>query len=519
MAKWRIKRGEKIAGEVSSSKVRQLAAAGKLRKTDLLCKQGTEKWVLAGNVKGLWKTKPPSQSQATLADDQKSSPSSQVPAHSAAQVASVEGQGSLPPPQPQATEPAPQQAANETPLREKAIETPAMQEPTAPVLQQEASEQLPKEEVSATPLQEETTETPPQEEAIKPLPQEEANEAHLGQEAFVSDQEIIEDPVDPDIETYDEPSDEYLEEPYDDEPYDDEPYDDETYDVETYDDETRAPRRKWLMPLIVGGIGSVLFLGLLSMFMRGERPKVTSPNSVAMPEQQSETTQQRRSSSNSNLSLTQHFFQPNITQNTEYTTKKFENNTTVAVYSKTTVEKWDTDSALYYHEKGFRNFGQTVAYRVSNGYVQLKAGENWFRFLKVGAKVGDKWTPGDGEDGTVDWTGNGEFELFDFKTVDSTPVAIIEFTAKPEHSVPSFLVPAAFDFGLFVTDDSGPIEGKIRFELGQGLGILRADAIVPKGTRHKSGGGRDTADWIFATMVRNTADQNAVGEQPANEGL
>ena len=71
-----------------------------------------------------------------------------------------------------------------------------------------------------------------------------------------------------------------------------------------------------------------------------------------------------------------------------------------------------------------------------------------------------------------------------------------------------------------MNDGSGPIDGKLRFELGQGLGMLRADAIVPRGTRHKDGGGRDTSDWIFATRLRNSAGQNGdATKQPATGGL
>jgi len=186
----------------------------------------------------------------------------------------------------------------------------------------------------------------------------------------------------------------------------------------------------------------------------------------------------------------------------------------VALYEKTTIERWDTESELYYHEKQFRNYGVTVPYKVSNGYVQLKGGEHWFRFLKLDAKVGDRWTPGDGEEGTLDWTGKGIVELVDFKTVDSVPVAIVEVTAKLGHPVSSYLVPAAFDFG-FMEDGVGPVEGKLRFELGQGLGVLRADAIVPKGMRHKNGGGRDSSDWIFATRRRKSASQSDGAETQA----
>ena len=264
-------------------------------------------------------------------------------------------------------------------------------------------------------------------------------------------------------------------------------------------------------------------MGLASALMSGPESDANQRQSVAIREQQSGAGQRSSSAAGRNLSLTQQFFQPNREKNVEYTTKKFENNTTVALYRKTIIERWDTDSALYYHEKDFRNYGQTVPYKVSNGYIQLKGGENWFRFLKLDAKVGDRWTPGDGKDGTLNWADkgspSGEIELVDFKMVDSVPVAVVEFTAKLGNPVPSYLVPAAFDFG-FMQDGIGPIEGKLRFELGQGLGIMRIDAIVPKGMRHKDGGGRDTSDWIFATRRRNIKAQNGTtAEQPANDGL
>ena len=478
MAKWRIKRGDKIAGEVPSKKVRQLAAAGKLRKTDLLCKEGTEKWVVAGNVKGLWQTSSPSQSKPVVAKGQSSAQaavtSTPASAGNAVQASPADAQV---PKMRQATPP--QQERQATPPQQERQETPP---------QQERQEAPPQQERQATPPQQEATETPPQQEASEPLPQQEASTSNL---------EPIEESANLAVQTLAEPDVELSEE-----------------SRQRLDDVAKKPRRKWLVPLIAGGVGSILIIGLVSTFMNGSEPEVSQQQSVAMRDQQSDSGQQRRSRSNSNLSLTQQFFPPNIQRNFSYTTKKFEKNTTVAVYRKTNIEKWDTESALYFHEKDFRNYGQTVQYRVSNGYVQLKAGESWFRFLKLDAKVGDKWTPGDGEDGTVDWTGNGEIELFDFKTVDSTPVAIIEFTAKPELSVPSYLVPAAFDFG-FMEDGIGTIEGKLRFELGQGLGMLRADAIVPKGTRHKDGGGRDTSDWIFATRLR----KSDTAEQPATDGL
>ena len=532
MAKWRIKRGDKIAGEVPSKKVRQLAAAGKLRKTDLLCKEGTEKWVVAGNVKGLWQTSSPSQSKPVVAKGQSSAqaavtstPASagnavqaspadaQVPKMRQATPPQQERQATPPqqkrqatppqqerqatPPQQERQETPPQQERQETPPQQERQETPPQQERQATPPQQERQEAPPQQERQATPPQQEATETPPQQEATETPPQQEASEPLPQQEASTSNLEPIEESANLAVQTLAEPDVELSEE-----------------SRQRLDDVAKKPRRKWLVPLIAGGVGSILIMGLVSTFMNGSEPEVSQQQSVAMRDQQSDSGQQRRSRSNSNLSLTQQFFPPNIQRNFSYTTKKFEKNTTVAVYRKTNIEKWDTESALYFHEKDFRNYGQTVQYRVSNGYVQLKAGESWFRFLKLDAKVGDKWTPGDGEDGTVDWTGNGEIELFDFKTVDSTPVAIIEFTAKPELSVPSYLVPAAFDFG-FVEDGIGTIEGKLRFELGQGLGMLRADAIVPKGTRHKDGGGRDTSDWIFATRLR----KSDTAEQPATDGL
>ena len=53
MANWQIKRNGKIVGAVNGKRLRQLAAAGKLKESDLLCKEGTEKWVPASKVKGL----------------------------------------------------------------------------------------------------------------------------------------------------------------------------------------------------------------------------------------------------------------------------------------------------------------------------------------------------------------------------------------------------------------------------------------------------------------------------------
>ena len=474
MAMWRIKRGDKVAGEVPSSKIKQLAAAGKLKKTDLLCKEGTEKWIVAGNVKSFWQENSPSENKPDSAKakdkPQAAPPLSPTDAESAARTDVVE------------------KPSKPTPLQPGSVETPAQQEAIETPPQIETREPLP---------QEEDTEPLPQEEDIEPLPQ---------QETLTSDYEATEEYADPDIQTHADPDDEYLEEPY--------------------DDQSEAPQRKWLVPLIAGSFGCILIFGLLSM-MGGQEPEGSQQQSEAMRGKGPDTDHQPRSRSNSNLSLTQQFFQPNITSIVEYTTKKFVNNTTVADYRKTIIEKWKDNSTLYFHEKGFRKFGQTVPYRVSNGYVQLKAGEHWFRFLKLDAKVGDKWTPGDGEDGTADWTGSGEIELFDFKMVDSIPVAIVEFTAKPKLTVPSYLVPAAFDFGTMDEssptnqdggtneDGGGTIEGKLRFELGQGLGMLRADAIVPKGTRHKDGGGRNKSNWIFATRSRNNADP---AESPVADG-
>ena len=54
MANWQIKRNDKIVGTVNGSKLRQLATAGKLKESDLLCKEGFEKWVPASKVKGLY---------------------------------------------------------------------------------------------------------------------------------------------------------------------------------------------------------------------------------------------------------------------------------------------------------------------------------------------------------------------------------------------------------------------------------------------------------------------------------
>ena len=473
MVKWQIKRGDKIASGISSNKVRKLAAAGKLKKTDLLCKEGTENWIAAGKAKGLWKTEAPSQTEKVLAKDQQkretpvaSSATSKktpaAPAPIASQSANIQ-QESLPE---QAPDPVPQQVA------------------TAPVPQQEETEKILPQEVKEPVPQQVTTEPVQRQEEIEKTSPKEVEEPVHQQEAaepLPEKQAIVEESAD----SYVEPEEELIEEPYEDVP--------------------RGPRRKWLVPVVAGSIGFFLLFGLMSIFAGGQASQESQQSSV-MRDSGQQQRPRARSNANSNLSLTDQFFPPNIAEFFQYTTEKFEANTTVPVYRKTIVEKWNTETELYFHEKGFRNFGQKVAYRVSDGYVQLKGKENWFRFLKLGAKVGDTWTPGDGEDGTLDWAGKGKIELFDFKTVDSVNVAIVEFTAKLELPVPSYLVPAGFDFGI-MEDGSGPIEGKIRFELGDGLGILRADAIVPQGTRHRTGGGRDSSDWIFATRLRTSDTQ------------
>ncbi len=483
MTKWRIKRGEKIAGEVPSSKVRQLAAAGKLRTTDLLCKEGTDKWVVAGSVKGLWPTPPTSQTSPGLAQDQ----NKPNPVASSAPTSATNAAVTAPAKAPTAN------VTEEVPPQEESKETVAPQTAQDVPQQPEIAEAIPQEQASAA--------ESPQQESVEKVHQQESADASYEQEEIAAidqiaeEEEDEEEPENVDIQPPQEADEEDAPEP------------EEEYDLEPEEDDSR-PQRKWLMPVIFGGIGCFLLLGLLSLFMGGEAP---NDRQSPMRTQQSIAGQQKQPSeqynTNSNLSLAQNFFPPNIARNFEYSTKKFENNTTVAVYRKSIVEKWNTETELYFHEKGFRNYGQKVPYRISDGYVQLKGKENWFRFLKLNAKAGDSWTPGDGEDGTLDWTGKGELKLLGFKTVDSVDVAVVEFTAKPELSVPSYLVPAGFDFGI-MEDGGGPIEGKVRFELGDGLGLLRADSIVPKGARHRTGGGRDNSEWIFATRLRNSDPKN-----------
>ncbi len=51
---WIVKRGEKEQGPFSAQQLKQFAEAGKIRKTDLVRKQGTEKFVPALKIKGLF---------------------------------------------------------------------------------------------------------------------------------------------------------------------------------------------------------------------------------------------------------------------------------------------------------------------------------------------------------------------------------------------------------------------------------------------------------------------------------
>ena len=400
MAKWRIKRGDKIAGSVPSSKVRQLAAAGKLKQTDLLCKEGTEKWVVAGKVKGLWQSNLQTQNAAAGGKKQ-NPPQAALAAESKAGASTTESPKSVP-------EVAPPEEAT----------SPAAEETVVP-------SKIPEQVITDPPAEPEPVEN----DAVKPAPAvyDAVSEYKETDEPYIdSEEQAYEE------QTYEEPSDEaYLES----------------------DEQGRKARRKWLMPLVFGGVASLLMLGVASFMIPRQAPQNNAQQSTLTQNQQSSVREQTpRSGSNSKLLLTEEFFKPNIAEIVQYDTKKFEKNTTVAVYRKALVEKWNDDSEIYFHEKGFRNYGLKTAYRVSNGYVQLKGGENWFRFLKLDARVGEKWTPGDGEDETLDWTGKGEIELVDFKTVDSTPVAIVEFTATLGLPVPAYLVPAGFDFGFM--DDS-----------------------------------------------------------------
>jgi len=89
------------------------------------------------------------------------------------------------------------------------------------------------------------------------------------------------------------------------------------------------------VPLIAATLGVLLLMGLASALMSGPESDANQRQSVAMREQQSGAGQRSSSAAGRNLSLTQQFFQPNREKNVEYTTKKFENNTTVALYRKT----------------------------------------------------------------------------------------------------------------------------------------------------------------------------------------
>lgn len=53
MAKWNIKRGERVVGPIDTNYLKKIGLEGKLLPTDLIQKVGTEKWVAARNVRGL----------------------------------------------------------------------------------------------------------------------------------------------------------------------------------------------------------------------------------------------------------------------------------------------------------------------------------------------------------------------------------------------------------------------------------------------------------------------------------
>ncbi len=55
-AKWYYARNQQQVGPLSSAQLRELAAAGTLLPTDLVLRSGTEKWVAASRVKGLFTT-------------------------------------------------------------------------------------------------------------------------------------------------------------------------------------------------------------------------------------------------------------------------------------------------------------------------------------------------------------------------------------------------------------------------------------------------------------------------------
>lgn len=56
---WMVRRGEREQGPYTSPQLRKLASAGRLRTTDLIRKQGCEKFVPADKVKGLFDAQPP----------------------------------------------------------------------------------------------------------------------------------------------------------------------------------------------------------------------------------------------------------------------------------------------------------------------------------------------------------------------------------------------------------------------------------------------------------------------------
>ena len=78
---WYYAAGEQKLGPYSASQLRQLAATGQLRPTDMVWKEGMKQWAAAGSVKGLF----PPATDLPLAVDSRPSPepSSSTPAAAA----------------------------------------------------------------------------------------------------------------------------------------------------------------------------------------------------------------------------------------------------------------------------------------------------------------------------------------------------------------------------------------------------------------------------------------------------
>lgn len=53
-AEWLYSRNGKTFGPLTASQLRQLVAEGRIGPHDLVCREGTERWVAAGSIKGLF---------------------------------------------------------------------------------------------------------------------------------------------------------------------------------------------------------------------------------------------------------------------------------------------------------------------------------------------------------------------------------------------------------------------------------------------------------------------------------